>query len=183
MPAAALACKAVIAVALLAAGGAKLADLPGFAATVRLFAPRGWPARVVRAIAVTIAAGEIATGAASLSSPQARWLNLVVLAVGCGFVVVAVTGYIWHPGRSCRCFGALSGRSFSVSGICRAAVIAIGAALAVTPASHAQVQVGLAGRLGLLGGAALLTVAAWTAAAAVGAGDAGQAGSQLRWAP
>ncbi len=44
----ALACKAVVAVLLVAAGGAKLADLPGFAASVRLFLPgttaSGWPA-------------------------------------------------------------------------------------------------------------------------------------------
>lgn len=174
----ALGCKAAVAVLLVAAGGAKLADLPGFAASVRQF----WPARIwpgsARRIAVASAAAELALGAASLASPRARWLNLAVLALSAGFVVVAAAGYRWHRGRSCRCFGALSRRGFSLAGIGRAALITLAAAVAVIPAGSALTQVGLAGRLGLLAGALLVALAARCAAASAGAlaGPAGPEG-------
>jgi len=166
----ALACKAAVAVLLVAAGGAKLADLSGFAATVRQF----WPAPMWRGsalrIAVAVAAAELALGAASLSSPRARWLNLAVLALSTGFVVVAAAGYRWHRGRSCRCFGALSGRGFSLAGIGRAGLIALAAAAAaVVPGGSDVTQLGPAGRLGLLAGALLVALAASSAAAAAGA--------------
>lgn len=165
----ALGCKAAVAVLLIVAGGAKLADLPGFAASVRQF----WPARIwpgsARRIAVAVAAAELASGAASLSSPRARWLNLAVLTVSAGFVVVAAAGYHWHRGRSCRCFGALSGRGFSLAGVGRAGLITLAAAVAVIPGGSALTQVGLAGRLGLLAGALLVALAARSAAAAAGA--------------
>ena len=165
----ALGCKAAVAVLLIAAGGAKLADLPGFAATVRQFWPaRMWPGSA-RRIAVAVAGAELALGAASLSSPRARWLNLAVLALSAGFVVVAAAGYHWHRGRSCRCFGALSGRGFSVAGIGRACLITAAAAAAAVPGGSALTQVGLAGRLGLLAGALLVALAARSAAAAAGA--------------
>jgi hypothetical protein len=160
-----LSCKTLLAVLLLAAGGAKLADLAGFAATVRLFVPAA-----PRAIAAGVVAGEIAAGAASLCSPQAAWLNLVVLAIGIGFVAVSVAGYIWHPGRTCRCFGALSKRSFSLGGIARSAVIAAAAAMATVPVHRLLIQVALPGRLALLAGAAVVCGAAYTAASALGAG-------------
>ena len=44
-----LSSKAVIAVLLLAAGGAKLADLSGFASTVRLFVPEPGPVQIAAA--------------------------------------------------------------------------------------------------------------------------------------
>lgn len=172
----ALGCKAAVAVLLVAAGGAKLADLPGFAATVRLF----WPTRIrhgwARQIAATIAIAELALGAASLSSPRARWLNLAVLALSAGFVVVAAIGYRWHRGRSCRCFGALSGRGFSRAGIGRPCLIALAAAVATVPASSAFTHVGLPGRLGLLAGALLVALAASSAASAAGVLAAAPAG-------
>src|SRR5207245_2542215 len=80
----ALGCKAALAVLLLAAGGAKLADLGEFATTVALFLPRrpgrepggrgpgGWG----HSVALAIAAGEIVAGAASLAIPRAWWLNI-----------------------------------------------------------------------------------------------------------
>src|SRR5665811_1289113 len=114
-----LACKAVVAVLLVAAGGAKLADLPGFAASVSLFLPGTTARRPARTVAAGIAAGEIMAGAASLSSPRASWLNLVVLAICCGFVAVSAAGYRWHRGRSCRCLGALSRRRFNLAGLGR----------------------------------------------------------------
>jgi hypothetical protein len=172
-----LACKAIIAVTLLAAGGAKLADLPGFAATVRLFVPRHPAAPAPRAVAIGIAAGEIAVGAASLSSPRAGWLNVVVLAVCLGFLSVSVIGYFRHRGRACHCFGALSVRTFSLAGIARAALLAIAAGVAIGPVRAQVVAVGVAGQLGLLAAAVVLVAATWSAAAALGHAD-----SQARWA-
>src|SRR5690242_4224607 len=101
----ALACKAALAVLLVAAGAAKLADLRGFAATVRLFLPAwagagtgagtlagagafggaGVRPRLSYAAAIAVAAAEIAAGAASLSSPLAGWMNVAVLALCCAF--------------------------------------------------------------------------------------------------
>jgi hypothetical protein len=183
----ALACKAAIAVLLVAAGGAKIADLAGFAATVRLFVPgflSGFlPVRTARAlprvVAASIAVAECAIGAASLSSPLAGWLNLVVLALCGGFVVVAVIGYLRHPGRACRCFGALSGRAFNLAAIGRAALIAAAAVIATTLVSGPLLRLGAAGRLGLLAGAALIAWCAYTAASTIGAGRDAQPG----WLP
>jgi len=166
----ALSAKALIAVLLLAAGGAKLADLPGFTAAVALFAPRRTPRQVLRGTALGVAIGEIVAGAASLSSPGIGWLNPVVLGIGCGFVGVSVAGYAWHRDRPCHCFGALSARTFGAAGIGRAVVIAVGAAMAMVPARSSLIQLGPAGRLSLLAGAALVDWAAFSAAAAVAAG-------------
>ena len=170
-----LACKAALAVLLTAAGGAKLADLPGFAASVRLFLP------VDRGVAVGIAGGEITVGAASLSSPRTSWLNLVVLAVCCGFVAVSAAGYRWHRGRSCRCFGALSRRRFNLAGLGRSAAIALGAVVATVPVRAAAIQLGPADRIGLLAGALLVAGAAFSAAAAAAAGRGGR-DAQPGWA-
>lgn len=170
--------KTVLAVLLLAAGGAKLADLPGFAAALRLFAPARVPQPPLRFAAAGVALGEIAAGAISLSSPQLGWLNPVILAVGCSFVAASVAGYAWHRDRPCRCFGALSKRTFNVAGIGRAALVAAGAALATVPVRPDLLQLSPAGRLGLLAGAALVAGAAYTAATAVAAGR----DAEPRWA-
>ena len=193
----ALAGKAVVAVLLVAAGGAKLADLPGFAATARLFLPgtaslrpevtaaprlRDTAAlRLDRGVAASIAAGEIAVGAASLSSPRASWLNLVVLAFCGGFVAVSAAGYRWHRGRACRCFGALSRRRFNLAGLGRSLLIALGAGVATVPVRAAAIQLSPADRIGLLAGALLVAGAAYSAAAAVGAGR-GALDAQPGWA-
>lgn len=156
--------KASIAVLLLAAGGAKLADLAGFASTVQMFSPRH-----ARPLAVVIAAGEIAAGAASLSMPAVGWLNLVVLVICCAFLVVWGVGYVRHSGRPCRCFGALSRRGFTAGGIGRAAGLTLAAAVATVGVPPAAIQLSLLTRLGLLAGSALVAMAAFSAAAAAGA--------------
>ena len=171
-----LGCKAVIAVLLLTAGGAKLADLPGFAATVRLFAPRLTSQRLLRGAALAIAVGEITAGAASLSSPGTGWLNEVVVAICALFLVVSVAGYGWHRGRFCRCFGALSARSFTVAAIARAGLLMLAAWVATVPVRAALISLGPAGRLGLLAAGALVAAAAFSAAAAMSASRDSQPG-------
>src|SRR5690242_1534057 len=103
MAAIALTCKATLAVLLVAAGAAKLADLRGFAATVQLFLPGSAVARprLGYLAAIAVAAAEIAVGAASLSSPLATWLNVLVLGLCCAFVAVSAVGHARYPGRPC----------------------------------------------------------------------------------
>ena len=111
----ALAAKCMLAVMLLAAGGAKLADLAGFAASVRRFTSPRIPGSVARWLAISIAVGEILLGGGSLASPGDGWLNPLVLALTCGFLAVSVVGFAFHRGQPCRCFGALSRRTFEAS--------------------------------------------------------------------
>jgi len=171
-----LGAKAGLAVLLLVAGGAKVADLPGFTAAVALFAPSRLPRRLLRAAALALATTELALGGASLAAPSAGWLNLAVLALGCGFVAVSGAGYALHRDRSCRCFGALSQRRFDAAAIARAVVIAALDVLAAQPARAASVQLGLTARLLLLGCAAIVSVAAYTAARAIAAARDAQIG-------
>ena len=159
-----LGAKAALAVVLVVAAGAKLADLHGFASAVRLFAPRPAPWPVLRAVALGIAVAEFALGAASLSSPAAGWLNPVVLAVGCAFAAVSAVGYAFHRGRSCRCFGALSQRKFDAAGIARSILIVAMAAVAMAPVQPSSVQLTPITRVLLLAAAAMLAFVALTAA-------------------
>jgi Methylamine utilisation protein MauE len=165
----ALTAKVIVAVMLLVAGGAKLADVTGFAAAVRLLVPFRMPGVTGRVIALAVAAAEVALGLASLSSPAAGWLNTVVLGVACGFVAVSVWGYAFHRGRSCRCFGALSRRKFDAPGIARALAIAAAAALATAGLPRAMVEINGTDRVLLLLTAALTSLAAFSAARALGA--------------
>jgi hypothetical protein len=170
-----LGAKAALAVMLLVAGGAKLADLAGFAASIRLFAPR-LPPPVPRGVALAVALGELALGTASLTSPALRWLNPVVLAVGCAFVVISGAGYAFHRGRSCRCFGALSRRRFDLAGLGRAVAVAALAGLATAAVSPSSVRLGLADRWLLAGASCLLAFVAFVAARALAISRAAQPG-------
>ena len=163
-----LAAKAALAVLLLASGGAKLADIAGFAAAIRLFVPGRAVARLpvaLPAAAITIAAVELIAGGLSLCWPAAGWMNPAVLVLGCGLGAVAGIGYVKHRGRPCHCFGALSRRGFSVRTLLQALVIVAAAALAcqrVHPAP--QLGLGAGMRVLLLAAAGLLAAGAATAA-------------------
>ncbi|MGO8961624.1 MAG: MauE/DoxX family redox-associated membrane protein [Streptosporangiaceae bacterium] len=170
-----LGAKAAVAVLLLVAGGAKLADVAGFAAAIQLFVPARVSPRLrtrLPAASAALALTELLTGAASLCLPADRWLNWLVLALACGFVVVATVGYARHRGRPCRCFGALTRRSFGVRTLGQALLIAVVAGLAVRPVRTAQLDLGLAAHLLLLAAASLVTLAAFTAARALASGNA-----------
>ena len=169
----ALGAKAAIAVLLVVAGAAKLADLTGFAAAIRVFLPAA-PPRVLAGlpgVGAALALLELLTGAASLCWPATRWLNWLVLALACGFVVVAAVGFARHRGRPCRCLGALTRRSFGVRALVQALVIAAAASVALRPSRPAQVDLGVQAHLLLLTGACLLGLAAFTAARALAAGN------------
>lgn len=164
----ALTAKVIVAVMLLVAGGAKLADVTGFAAGVRLLIPIRMPGVAGRVIALSVAAAEVALGLASLSAPATGWLNTVVLGVACGFVAVSVWGYAFHRGHSCRCFGALSRRKFDALGITRALATAAAAALATAGLPRAMIEITAADQVLLLLTAALTSLAAFSAARALG---------------
>jgi hypothetical protein len=181
VPVAILGAKALLAVMLLVAGAAKLADLDSFASAVRLFLPRrrrpgapGRPGRLTspasaRRIARALAVTELALGGASLALPAIWPLNLAVLgAAGC-FAAVSGLGFAFHRGRSCRCFGSLSRRRFDRAGLARAGAVAAVAGLATAPVTPAAVAVTLAGHGLLLAGAALIAFVAFTAARSLAA--------------
>ena len=75
MDVAALSAKAALAVMLLIAGSAKLADLASFAAAVRLMLSFRVPRAAGRAAALGIAVAELALGGASLSLPQVKFAD------------------------------------------------------------------------------------------------------------
>lgn len=172
--------KSALAVMLLIAGGAKFADLASFAATVRLFVPYRAPWLVIRRSAMGVALVELAVGAASLSWPPASWLNLFVFVLGCAFVVVSVVGYVFHRGRSCLCFGALSQRKFDALGILRAAVILAVAAIAMFGVRPATPQVGVEASAMLAVAAVLIAITAFTAAKALSAARVAHPGLATR---
>jgi hypothetical protein len=166
-----LAAKAGLAVLLLASGGAKLADIAGFAATIGLFVPGRAVARLPHALpaaAITIAAVELIAGGISLCWPAEGWMNPAVLALGCGLAAVAAIGYLRHRGRPCHCFGALTRRGFSARTLLQALVIVAAAALACQRVqSGAELRLGAGMHVLLLVAAGLLAAAAATAAKAL----------------
>jgi Methylamine utilisation protein MauE len=164
----ALAARAGLAVMLVVAGSAKLADLASFAAAVRLLLTFRVHRSAVRASALAIALTELAAGAASLVLPSAGWVNSVVLALACGFVVVSGFGYLFHRGRSCRCFGALSSRRFDLTAIARSLAITAAAAAAMIRVPPVLTGIGPSARILLLVSAAVVGLAAFSAARALG---------------
>jgi len=166
-----LAAKAALAVILLASGGAKLADISGFAAAIRLFVPGRAVARLplaLPALAITIAAVELMAGGISLCWPTAGWMNPAVLALGCGLAAVAGIGFVRHRGRPCHCFGALTRRGFGARTLLQALVIVAAAALACQPVHPVpELRLGAGIHVLLLVAAGLLAAAAATAARAL----------------
>lgn len=161
-----LAIKAALALTLLVAGSAKLADVRGFAVTVQLFAPRRTPGLVLHGIAFCIGLVELLLGAASFAFPAIAWVNDAVLVAGCVFVLLSAAGYLFHRGVACRCFGRLSPRVFDALTLARSlAMAALAAVVAVSPtvSPHAT-RITVVAHVLLLATATLLSAAAVTAA-------------------
>lgn len=176
-----LGCRAAIAVLLLAAGGAKLADLPGFASAVRLFLPGAVPTALPRGLAGAVAVIELTLGAGSLALPSLRWLSGGVLVICCCFLAVNLAGYARHRGQSCRCFGGLSRGGFGAAGIIRAAGLTLAAGVALAGVPQRAVTLSTVAELGLLAAGALVAVAAFSAAAAVGGRPSARPGARPGW--
>jgi hypothetical protein len=164
-----LGAKAGLAVLLLVAGGAKLADLAGFEAAIRQLVP-GRRRQLGPVAAPAIAAAELAAGVASLCWPALGFVNVAVLGLAIGFAVVAAAGYARRRGQPCRCFGALTRRAFGRRELGQSVAIMAAAAIAARPVVPATVQLAGAAHLLLLCGAGLTVLAAFTAARALQAG-------------
>jgi len=165
----ALCAKAAFAIILIIAGGAKLADLAGFAKVLRLFIATRWPAPAYTCIATGIAFAEVLLGCASLSFPAAKWVNLLALIAGCAFVIVSVSGLALHRGRSCNCFGALSRIKFDGQGVFRSMIFAVFAVLAMIGVGSSTVRLGVTEQTLLLAVGAMLTSVSFAAAKALAA--------------
>jgi len=170
----ALCAKAALAVMLIVAGGAKLADRAGFAAVVRLFIPVRALAPAYSYIALAIALAEVILGCASLSFPDVTWVNLIVFIAGCAFIVVSVTGLALHSGKSCNCFGTLSRRKFDVPSVFRSTIISAFAVLAMVGVSPSSVRLGVLTQALLLTAGAMLVAVSFTAAKALAVIPEGQ---------
>lgn len=159
--------KSTVAVLLVVAGAAKLSDPGSFALTVRLFIPFRLSWRTFQASAFSIAVSEFALGTASLSFPEAHWLNIAIFALTWAFIIASVFGFAFHRGRPCHCFGALSRRTFDTLSIIRSMAIAAVAAVAVATPAGASTHVDLPTRVLLILVCLLLGVAASTATKAL----------------
>lgn len=153
---------------LIVAGSAKFAGVSSFAATVKLFMPIQGSPRALERIAVGVATFELVLGSASLTFPSVAFINILVLATGCGFLTVSSLGYFRHRGKSCLCFGQLSNRVFDVAGLMRSlAIVGLAASVALIATSPKATQLTTADHLLLLAGSAVVAVATYTAARGV----------------
>ena len=160
-----LAAKSGLALMLVVAGAAKLAEVSSFAATVQVFTPISTSARITESLASALATLEVLLGGTSLAFPSIAAVNWLVLAAGCAFLTVSLIGYLRHRGMSCRCFGQLSNRTFDAAGVMRSLVIVgLAAGVAVSSVPQTAIQLVTVDHLLLLGGAVLVALATYTAA-------------------
>lgn len=143
------AAKLILALVLLTAGAAKLADLQAFRRTLeRLELP------LAQAAAAAVALGEIATGGVSLAGLFPHETNLALLAVTALFVVISAYGLRKHAGAPCRCFGSLYESRFNASSLMRSiALLALSTFVASADPNPGVISSPFAA---LLGSAALL---------------------------
>jgi uncharacterized membrane protein YphA (DoxX/SURF4 family) len=167
--------QATVGLVLLGAGGAKLADLSGFAVTLgRLGLPQRWGEPAARGVA----AAEVSLGALSLANVAPRIVSVVVFAFTLGFVAVTAYAARWRPQLRCRCFGALAETRFGPVSVLRSVLLAAAGGLVV-----AGVTPGRGVVYGVTATVLLLAVAAVFAAgcaAAANAVDLVRKGAQSR---
>jgi hypothetical protein len=126
--------RGLLALMLLAAGAAKLADLGGFAATL---ASLGLRQRWASSAALGVATAELGVAAVSLTGMWPATTDAAVLGLTLAFTLVAVFGAARRPEVRCRCFGALTSARFGIRTLLRNTLLTAAAALVV--ASHQQV--------------------------------------------
>ena len=115
--------RAILAITLLAAGGAKLADAGRFRQTLAdLGLLKGASARVG---ALLIAAVEMAIGGLAIMALWMIIIDVLLLAMTSLFFAVAVFGALRRPGLACRCFGSLSMASFGARSVIRAGILLV----------------------------------------------------------
>lgn len=120
--------RGTLALTLLGAGGAKLADLPALAEMLATLVGAPRRSRLLRPSAVGVSLLELALGLALLSGLAVAAVDASVCTVAAAFTVVVAVGLRRAPGARCRCFGSLSHGRFDSGGLYRAAAV-LGAAL------------------------------------------------------
>jgi uncharacterized membrane protein YphA (DoxX/SURF4 family) len=120
--------RAVLAVTLLASGGAKLGDLASFADTVRGV---GIPPRHARSTAGAVALLETMLGALALGGRWVTPVDAAILALLIAFVGISAYAVKTRPDLRCRCFGSLSDARFGRRTLLRTLGLAVLAALVV----------------------------------------------------
>src|SRR5215213_9288078 len=124
MDAAVLVARLLLAGVFILAGVGKLADLPGFRATLRGFGVGERPARI-GAIALPIA--ELATAAALLVQPWATWGAAAALLLLAAFTGAMVNALARGDAPDCGCLGALHSAPVGRRQVARNAVLAAAA--------------------------------------------------------
>ncbi len=117
--------RASLAVVLVAAGAAKLADTRSFAVTLMGL---GVPVRrqlFLRGFAIIVPLTELALGLAIISGLWPTIVNGAVFALMCGFSLVVIIALRRKLNVACRCFGALSDSQFSRIGLLRSLLLTI----------------------------------------------------------
>jgi hypothetical protein len=156
---------AALALVLLGSGGAKAADLRGFAGTL---AALGLPARWAVASARGVVVTEVGVGAASLANLAPRVTSVAVFALALGFVAVAALATSRRPQVRCRCFGALTESRFGPATLVRSVVLAAGAGVVVVVGGEVVAAgYGIAATVLLLVVAALFTAGCAAASTAI----------------
>lgn len=119
-----------LAILLVTAGAAKIADRVSFKTTL---VSLGMPARhqkLVSATAIATPFMEIFLGLFVVSGLWALIINAILLGVMSGFTLIVLFGLFKAPHATCHCFGALSNSQFSKRGLLRNLLLT-GAALTV----------------------------------------------------
>jgi hypothetical protein len=131
----------VLAVVLVVAAGSKAADPRSFARSLSSLGLRAIPLQARQAAAYLVIGVEGALGlatAAQIAVVAINWADLVLVL---GFAAVSTAALVRGVRVHCRCFGSLSGSSFSRRGVARAwLLVAIAAAAVVL--GDARIYVG-----------------------------------------
>jgi len=159
--------KTILSVTLLMAGSAKLADVPSFSITLRMFVSLSIPQSFIRFAAAAIAIGEITAGLLSMTFPSIYLMNEVIVAFCSAFLAVSILGYLNFRDRSCACFGGLSQRKFDARAMVRSVGLLILAVVALLRVSSSSIQLTTSSRLLLVVAEGILCLTTFIAAQAL----------------
>jgi uncharacterized membrane protein YphA (DoxX/SURF4 family) len=119
--------RALLAVLLITAGAAKLADIRGFTTTLQALGVSVHSENVLRSTAFSIALIEVVVGLASIAGFLQSVINGLVLLLVVGFMLIVIFALRKAPYITCRCFGALSDSQFSAWSLVRNVLFVLGA--------------------------------------------------------
>lgn len=107
---------------LVCSGGAKLADVAGFARTLTGLR---FPSQFAGFGAKAVASSELVLGSCVLAGLAPRVVNWLLFAAMTVMLAVASLAARWRPGVECRCFGALSESRFTRTSVIRAGILGL----------------------------------------------------------